>query len=119
TRSPGSTVDTNHPGFSGTGFVNTPNVTGAFVEWSGVSRTTAGTVVLSFRYANGSTADRPVTVTVDGGASTALDFPPTGSWSTWSTVTLSAALRAGPNTVRTTATTAAGSANLDFLEVPA
>src|SRR4029453_18272460 len=34
TISPGSTVDTNHPGCSGTGYVNTPNVTGSFVEWT-------------------------------------------------------------------------------------
>src|SRR5262249_44084748 len=34
TISTGSTIDSNHLGFSGTGFVNTPNAAGSFVEWS-------------------------------------------------------------------------------------
>jgi predicted alpha-1,2-mannosidase len=119
TISPGSTVDTNHPGFSGTGFVNTPNVAGSFVEWTGITRAAAGTVTLTFGYANGSTANRPTTVTVNGGAPIALNFPPTGSWDTYGTVTLTVALQAGANTIRATATAAAGTANLDYLDVPA
>ncbi len=119
TSSSGSTVDSNHPGFSGTGFVNTPNAVGAFVEWTGVNRAAAGSVTLSFRYANGSAAGRPVDVVVNGGAPVVLNFPPTGSWQTWQTVTVTVPLRSGGNTIRTIATTAGGTANLDFLEVPA
>jgi unsaturated rhamnogalacturonyl hydrolase len=41
----------------------------------------------------------------------------TGGWATWKTVAVSAALAAGTNKVRATATTAAGGANLDSLTV--
>jgi Zn-dependent metalloprotease len=117
TFSAGSTVDSNHAGFSGTGFVNTPNAVGAFVQWS-VNRASAGSVTLSFRFANGSTAARPVGVSVNGGPPMTLNMPVTGAWTNWQTVTLTVSLQAGNNTVRTTATTAGGTANLDFLELP-
>src|SRR5439155_5135718 len=69
------------------------------------------------RYANGSTASRPMTVTVNGSAVATLDFPPTGSWDSWATATVTATLATGANTVRLAATTATGGPNLDFLDV--
>ena len=117
TISAGSTVDSNHAGFSGTGFVNTPTAVNAFVQWS-VNRASAGSVPLTFRFANGSTAARPVNVTVNGGAPMTLNMPVTGAWTNWQTVTITVSLQAGNNAVRTTATTAGGTANLDFLELP-
>ncbi len=116
TLSPGSTVDSDHAGFSGTGFVNTPNVVGCFVEWTGVTAT-AGTRTVSFRFANGSTAARPMDIVVNGAAPVSLNFPPTGSWETWSTASIMVPLNATGNTIRATATTAGGAPNLDFLEV--
>src|SRR5204862_451481 len=110
------TIDTNHLGFSGTGFCNTNNAVGASVQWT-VNAANAGGATLTFRYANGSTASRPMTVTVNGSAVATLDFPPTGSWDTWATATTTATLAAGSNTVRLTATTASGGPNLDYLEV--
>jgi hypothetical protein len=63
--STGSTVDTNHLGFTGTGFVNTPNSTGTYVEWT-VSAAAASSTRLAIRYANGTTTDRPMDVRVNG-----------------------------------------------------
>src|SRR3954454_15950564 len=60
------TVDHDHTGFTGTGFVNGANEIGSSVEWT-VTTTTAP-VTLVFRYANGTTGERPATVTVDGTA---------------------------------------------------
>jgi hypothetical protein len=111
------TVDSNHLGFSGTGFVNYDNVVGSSVTWT-VNRASAGTATLTFRFANGSTANRPMDIAVNGtvvGPGTA--FNPTGSWDTWNTVTLTVTLNAGPNTVMATATTAGGGPNVDYLEV--
>ena len=110
------TIDTNHLGFSGTGFCNTTNAVGASVTWT-ANASAAGDATLTFRYANGSTASRPMTVTVNGSAVATLDFPPTGSWDTWATATTTATLAAGSNTVRLTATTASGGPNLDYLDV--
>ena len=56
-------------------------------------------------------------IAVDGTAvTTGVPFPPTVAWTTWSTVSRSLALTAGRHTVRVTATTADGPANLDYLE---
>ncbi|GIG62186.1 hypothetical protein Lfu02_65580 [Longispora fulva] len=108
-------VESNHAGYTGTGFVNYDNVAGGYVEFT-VPATTTGPATLTFRYANGTTGDRPLAVAVNGTA-TATAFPATGAWTTWRTVTVTATLVAGPNTVRATAATAAGGPNLDSVTV--
>ncbi len=110
----GGTVDSNHPGFTGTGFVNTANAVGAGVEFT-VASTLARAAKLVFRYANGTTSDRAATVAVNGLVQATLAFPPTGSWDTWSTQTVTVHLNAGSNVVRAAATTSDGLANLDSL----
>jgi glucose/arabinose dehydrogenase len=113
-------VESNHTGFTGTGFVNYDNVTGSFVEFGNVSSAAAGPSSLTFRFANGTTTDRPMSVTVNGTSIVASQsFPGTGSWDTWQEITLNATLRAGNNTVRATATTVNGGPNLDRLRVGA
>jgi polygalacturonase len=110
-------VEANHAGFSGTGFVNYDNVAGSFVEWT-VDAAQAGAATLGIRFANGSTASRPMDIAVNGTVvSAGLSFPVTGAWTTWQTRNLTAALAAGTNTIRATATTASGGPNVDYLEV--
>ncbi|MEU3458843.1 glycosyl hydrolase family 28 protein [Streptomyces sp. NPDC006733] len=117
--SAGSTVDTNHTGYSGTGFVNTGNAVGASVEWQ-VSATQAGIGNLTIAYSNGTTTDRPMDITVNGTVvASAKSFPSTTTWDIWKTVTIPAPLVSGANTVRVTATTANGCSNLDYLDGPA
>jgi Carbohydrate binding module (family 6) len=110
------TVSTAHPGFTGTGFVDTANVVGAAVEFT-VNQAAAATETLVFRYANGSTGNRTAALVVNGVTTATLPFPPTGSWSTWSTQNATGPLAVGANTVRLTATTAGGLANIDSLTV--
>src|SRR5262249_14815145 len=77
-------VESNHTGFTGTGFVNYDNVTGSFVEFPNVSAATAGQASLTFRFANGTTTDRPMRITVNGtDIAASQSFPGTGSWDTW------------------------------------
>jgi unsaturated rhamnogalacturonyl hydrolase len=110
-------VESNHTGFTGSGFVNYDNVAGGFVEFT-VNVATAQTLPLAFRYANGTTANRPMRVDVNGTTVAAsLAFPGTGAWTTWQSATVSAALRVGDNVVRATATGASGGPNLDALTV--
>jgi alpha-galactosidase len=112
--SAGGTVDANHAGFSGTGFANGANAAGSYVEW----QVTGPASALTFGYANGTTAARPVDIAVDGTVVAAgVPFPGTGAWTTWSTVTRSLTLAAGVHTVRLTATSADGPANLDYLDL--
>jgi fibronectin type 3 domain-containing protein len=112
----GASKAANQPGFSGTGFVDYAHNTGDYVEFT-VNAPAAGNYALEFRYANGSTGDRPLELKVNGAVALAkLSFAPTGSWSTWKTTTATATLNAGTNVVRLTATGSNG-ANLDALTV--
>src|SRR5258706_467473 len=111
------TVASNHTGFSGAGFVDYTNVTGSYVEFT-VTAATAGTATLAIRYANGTTVNRPMNISVNGATvASNLAFNGTTNWDTWATKTVSAVLNAGANTVRATATTANGGPNVDELTV--
>ncbi|MEC3978461.1 carbohydrate-binding protein [Amycolatopsis sp. H20-H5] len=119
TLSAGGTVDADHAGHSGTGFANATNAVGSYGEWT-VTAAAAGAASLSFGYANATAATRPVDLSVNGQVvASGVTFPATGAWTTWSALTRTASLTAGANTVRVTATTADGPANLDYLDVSA
>lgn len=102
-------------GFSGTGYVNLNNVTGTAVSWK-INSTTAQTVSVTFKYANASTANRNMSLSVNGAVAVAnIDFLSTAAWTTWNTVTVQTALAAGDNTFTLTSLTAQGAPNLDEL----
>jgi hypothetical protein len=112
----GAVKASDRAGFTGSGFADYINASNDYVRWS-VSAASAGKYTLKFRYANGSTASRPLAIKVNGTTvSASLAFPPTGSWTTWSTVSLDASLIAGANTVQATAIGSSG-ANVDNLQV--
>ena len=106
-------VESNHAGYTGTGFVNYDNVVGSSVEWT-VTAAAAGPVDVVVRYANGTTANRPMTFSVNGVTGpTSVAFPSTGVWTTWTTATVRLNLVAGTNKIKTIATTANGGPNVD------
>jgi chitinase len=110
-------VESNHAGYTGTGFVNYDNITGSYVQWTVTAQQT-GTTALSFRFANGTTANRPMDITVNGAlAGNDVAFAGTGNWDTWQTATITVNLNAGSNTVRATAVTSNGGPNVDRLTV--
>lgn len=113
-----SVIEFTHSGWSGMGYVNTGNVVGTWVEVT-VTVPTAGNYQLAFHYANGGAVDRPADLRINGSlAQAGISFPSTGAWTSWSDVVLTKALKAGPNTIRLTATTASGCANLDKVSLP-
>ena len=109
-------AESQHAGYSGTGYVNYTNATGGYVQWT-VTAASAGSTTLRIRYANGTTVNRPMNISVNGGPPVVVNFPGTGAWPTWATATTTATLNAGSNTVRATAITADGGPNVDYLEV--
>ncbi|MEU0572075.1 carbohydrate-binding protein, partial [Nonomuraea sp. NPDC005983] len=109
--------ENSHAGFSGTGYVNGDNVAGAFVEWA-FPASAAGTATVKLRYANGTTANRPSAIAVNGTTVFASrDYAGTGTWDTWASDTFTVPVNAGTNTLRATATTANGNPNLDYIDV--
>ncbi|NUT05979.1 MAG: carbohydrate-binding protein [Hamadaea sp.] len=113
----GGAIAADHSGYSGSGFCDTPNAVGSAVQFT-VNAPAAGTVTLGIRYANGTTANRPADVSVNGVlVQPGLAFDSTGTWTAWTTRTLSVQLNAGTNTVRLAATTAGGLANTDYLDL--
>jgi hypothetical protein len=112
-------VAANHTGYTGTGFVDYTNIVGGWIQWT-VNAAAAGPAALTFRYANGTTAGRPMDIAVNGTiAVTGLAFGPTANWDTWVTQTATVTLAAGSNTIRATAITSTGGPNVDKLTVAA
>jgi len=108
-------VESNHTGYTGTGFVNYDNVAGSYVQWT-VTAASAGSAGFTIRYANGTTTNRPMDITVNGTVVVSgLAFAGTGSWDTWADQTFTTTLFAGTNVIRATASTANGGPNVDRL----
>ena len=110
-------VESGFGGFTGSGFVNYADEAGSYVEWT-IHALGPGTATLNIWYANATTTNRPMDVTVNGvlvAAGLAIDRTP--AWNDWETRTLVVPLHPGRNTVRATATTDAGGPNVDSLEV--
>ena len=98
-------VESNHAGYTGSGFVNYDNLVGSYVEWTVTAP--AGPADVTLRYANGTTATRPMDFTVNGVAgAVGITFPGTGAWTTWQTKTVRLQLAAGTNKIRARATNA-------------
>ncbi|MEU2280545.1 CBM35 domain-containing protein [Streptomyces sp. NPDC013178] len=110
------TIDSDWSGYSGSGFCNATNATGAYAQFT-VNAPAAGTATLSVRFANGATTARPAGLIVNGSTVQTPSFEATGAWSTWVTKTLTVSLNAGSNTIRFNPTTSAGLPNIDYLGV--
>src|SRR5262245_36797154 len=112
------TIDSNWPGYTGTGFCNGTNATGAYAQFT-VNAATAGSATVVVRYANGTTTSRPANLLVNGSSVASLAFEGTGAWSTWATRTATVSVPAGSSTVRFSPTTSAGLANRDSIDFSA
>jgi hypothetical protein len=110
------TVDSNWPGFSGAGFCNATNASGAYLQFT-VTAQAAGTATLGVRFANGTTGGRPADLVVNGTTVRSTTFGGTGTWDAWTTATLTATLNAGSNTVRLNPTGSGGLPNIDYLDL--
>ena len=122
----GSTVSTrassnsNHTGYTGTGFADSFEADGAAVTFH-VNGKTAGAYAASLRYANGGSEAKTLSLYANGTFVRKLTFAPTGSWDTWAAVNVTLPLAAGANsvTVRYDETGGdSGYVNLDNLYVP-
>lgn len=110
------TNNTDHPGYTGTGFVDGFTASGDSVSVD--VNSVSGSHNLKFRYANGSGATATRTVYVDGVSVGTVSLPATGNWDTWATATLTTTLTAGKHAIRLSYDSGnTGAINLDNVTV--
>jgi pectate lyase len=110
-------VDTGeHPGYTGYGYCDTTNATGKGINWR-IQITSADTYIFTWRFANGSSA-RPARLLVNSVEEvSSINFPATGAWENWTTVSVPVTLTAGTKDIRLESTTSGGCANIDYFMV--
>ena len=114
------TIESNHDGYTGIGFVNTANAIDQYIEWT-VAAPETGTYDLQWRFANGSSANRTGTVSINGSPQvSSIDFEGNGAddWDSWYLSSIvPVTLTEGINTIRLISETNDGLANIDWMEV--
>lgn len=100
-------------GYSGTGYVNGDNATGATLNFA-LNSSIAQTVLVNIRYAHNTATGRKATVSVNNNQQIAsLDFPSTASLTVWDTINVSLSLSKGLNIVTFSSISTTGLANID------
>ncbi len=105
-------VESNYPGFTGSGFVNYDNAVGSSVEWTLPAPAARGADVI-VRFANGSDTPRSMLITVNGVSVRHIAFPMTNGWADWRTLTVHVDLVPGNNSLKAIATSRDGGPNVD------
>ncbi|RYD28004.1 MAG: DUF1080 domain-containing protein, partial [Verrucomicrobiaceae bacterium] len=113
----GPAIGTSNTGYTGSGYADYQANSGEYIEWT-VTAQHVGAHMLSFRYANGGTANRPLSIRVNGVAvNNALAFPVTADWLAWTMTTpISVNLNKGVNTIRASSIGTSGG-NIDHLSL--
>ena len=113
----GAKVAANHSGFSGSGFADYINPSNDFVEWT-VDFAASSPYRLSFKYANGSQAERNLQLSLDGQViDTLRGYASPGQWSSWRFESPDPVLiNAGEHRIRLTAIGSSGP-NVDLLQI--
>lgn len=111
------TTDNNHPGYTGTGFVDGFGEVGDYLEFP-VSVASTGDYTLRFRYSNFTGKTNIREIYVDGKFVSNAYFKDTGSWDTWETTDVGTNLTAGSHVVKVAVNSSSdGFINLDNLVV--
>ncbi|OCN01962.1 hypothetical protein A7X67_03700 [Clostridium sp. W14A] len=111
------TTNTNHNGYTGSGFVDGFGDTGDSVQFT-INISTAEDTTLRFRYTNYTGATNVREIYVDGNFISNAYFADTGSWDIWNTTDVGTALSSGTHTVKVAVENSSdGYINLDNLVV--
>lgn len=94
-----ATTNTNHTGYTGTGFVDSFAASGSSVTFD-VNSTAGSNHQLRFRYANATGGTTTRTIYVDGVSVGILSLPTLANWDTWGIATLSTSLTTGKHTIK-------------------
>ncbi len=117
-RTGGTVVATDHPGFTGTGFVGgfTDGNRGAAAVTFSAQIGSAGDKSLALRYANGTGAAKTLSLYVDGVKARQISLAATANWATWATSTETITVGAGTRSITYRFDSAdSGNVNIDSL----
>ncbi|MCF2710993.1 TIM-barrel domain-containing protein [Schaalia hyovaginalis] len=95
----GTATGTDHPGYTGTGFVDHFAEVGDSVEFQ-IRTAVDADFAIRIRYANAAGSPATRTVYVDGESVGVLTLPSEDSWDIWSTAQITAPLTAGKHTIK-------------------
>lgn len=110
-------VNTNHAGYTGTGFVDNYGEVNDYVQFS-ISVSASEDYTLRFRYSNDTGTTNIREIYVDGTFVSNAYFKDLGSWDTWGTTDVGTTLTAGSHTVKAlVGSSSDGYINLDNLVV--
>jgi len=108
-------LEATNAGYHANGYLNFTNAMATKATYTFVSPAAQSTT-LHIRFANGSTMDRPLSVTVNGIVQSAsTSFLATGAWTSWSIIPVVVNLQQGINTLVLGSLTANGGPNVDLL----
>lgn len=110
--------ETTNAGFAGDAYVNYHNNANSYIVWD-VNAEQNGNYEVSFRFANGTTADRTCHIYLSGDRTQyyEINFPSTGSWTDWQTATVVLPLNAGSNIIKVQSALDSGGPNMDYLSL--
>jgi hypothetical protein len=109
------TIENNHPGYTGSGFVQPVATNGASIYWNAYFDA-APVKSFTFRYA--STNARTANLIINGvDVASKVFFPSTGSFATWDYATVNAYVAPGAAEVKLQANSAAGLPHIDSIEL--
>ncbi|MER5941015.1 carbohydrate-binding protein [Streptomyces sp. NPDC001928] len=114
----GAVVETEHGGFTGSGYVGgyTDGHKGTASTSFTVSAAAAGAGSVRVRYANGTTATMTLSLYVNGTKVRQIGLPATANWDAWATADEQVTYQKGTNTVALIFTTSdSGNVNLDSI----
>lgn len=92
-------VNTDHAGYTGAGFVDSFDALGDYVTFA-INVPSAGDYSMIFRYANATGYYASAKVYFDGDYEAMAVFEPLSNWDTWGTAEVGKYLSAGPHTVK-------------------
>jgi polygalacturonase len=90
---------------------------GSYCEWNDIPVAQEGSYTLLIKYANGTAANKPCELHVNGSSVRNVLFAPTDNWNTWWNARVVVKLNRGKNTIRLTANTEQGGPNIDNLAI--
>jgi len=112
----GGQIDSNHPGYSATGFWANVGIVGNYIEFN-VNSNSGGSTNISCRYSSGD-SNKTMTLYVNGTRIRTVTFSGTNGWDGWDNKTENVTLKAGDNTIKYQYDSGnTGYVNIDYIQI--